>query len=93
MKCGPGGWSSDELPWYKEGAVELSERFRRVKKANWFALIGAQGDSEHHHFTIGDKTGPFTITEDSDLYLFANDLPIMYFNNDNSLKVTITRKS
>ncbi len=63
----------------------------KVQDAAWFALIGAQGDNEKRLFALGDSSKSFIITKNSDLYLFANDLPFMYFNNENSLKVTITR--
>ena len=91
VECGPGGWESDELPWYKEGVVEFAERLRRVKDAKWFALIGAFADEDDDLFLIGDKNIPFTAPRDADLYLFANDIKSKYGNNTGSLKVTITR--
>ena len=91
VECGPGGWKSDELPWYKEGVVEFAERFRRVKEANWFALIGALGDEDDNLFVIGDNSSPFPVRRDADLYLFANNMKSKYGNNTGSLKVTITR--
>lgn len=91
MECGPGGWETRELPWYKEGVVDFAERFRRAKAANWFALIGAHGDEDDDLIEIGDKKEVFAARKDADLYLFANDMPSKYENNDGSLIVTVTR--
>ncbi len=89
--CGPGGWKSDELPWYQEGIVQFAERFRRLPDVNWFALVGALGDEDDELFLIGDKREPFTAPRDVDLYLFANDMPSKHDNNKGTLMVTITR--
>ena len=89
--CGPDGWESEDLPWYKEGIVKAFEKRRRLKDANWFALVGALNDEEDELFLIGDGNEPYTSPKDADLYLFANDMPSKYGNNDGSLMVTITR--
>lgn len=36
IECGPEGWTSDQLPWYKEPIVRLFEKERRHPDANWF---------------------------------------------------------
>lgn len=91
IECGSAGWESEELPWYKEGIVKAFEKRRRVKNANWFALVGALGDEDDELFLIGDRTEPYIAPKDTDLYLFANDMPSKYSNNDGFLMVTITR--
>jgi len=91
ITCGPAGWESEQLPWYKEGIVKAFEKRRRLKGANWFALIGALGDEDIELFLIGDKAEPYKAPHDAELYLFANDLPSKYHNNKGSLLVTITR--
>ena len=91
IACGSAGWKSEDLPWYKEGIVKLFENHRRLKDANWFALVGALGDEDDDLFLIGDSTEPYTATRDADLYLFANDMPSRYGNNKGFLTVTITR--
>lgn len=93
IKCGPAGWKSEDLPWYKEGIVKLLENLRRLEDANWFALIGALDDEDDDLFLIGDSTEPYTATREADLYLFANDMPSRYGNNKGFLTVTITRKA
>ena len=91
IDCGPAGWETEQLPWYKEGFVKLFEKHRRHPKANWFALIGAYGDEDEHLFPIGDNQNSITATRNDELYLFANDMDSRYGNNDGSLQVTITR--
>jgi hypothetical protein len=91
ITCGPAGWESERLPWYKEAFVKAFEKRRRLKDANWFALTGALGDEDDELFLIGDKKTSYTAPHEADLYLFANDMPSRYDNNDGSLKVTITR--
>lgn len=91
ITCGPAGWTSEELPWYKEFFVKAFEKKRRLKNANWFALTGALGDEDDELFPIGDSKDPYTAPHDADLYLFANDMSSRYHNNTGSLMVTITR--
>lgn len=91
IECGPGGWATNDLPAGQREIVELAEQFRRVRDANWFALIAAFGDEDDHLIVIGDSTEPFVAPIDADLYLFANDLMAKYGNNSGSLSVTITR--
>lgn len=90
-ECGPAGWDTDDLPWYKEGAFHVAERFRRLPEANWFALVGAHGDEDDELFLIGESNQPHVAKKDAELYLFANDLPVAYGNNSGSLMVTVTR--
>lgn len=91
INCGPGGWKSDELPWYKEGFVQFAEQYRRLPGANWFALAGALGDEDDELFLIGNNKEPFTVQRNANLYLFANDIPSKYDNNEGSLAVKIVR--
>lgn len=79
---------------YPSGSLffRLCERFRRVPKANWFALIGGIGQTGSGAFVIGHAC-EFEATEDGILYCFANDLPFMYWNNSGWLELTATRVS
>lgn len=92
ITCGPSGWETKDLPWYKEHVVKAFEKSRRLPDANWFALCGALDDEEDDLFLIGDGSQPYSATRDADLYMFANDVPTRYDNNEGSLKVTITRE-
>ncbi len=91
ITCGPAGWKSEQLPWYKESFVKAFESRRRLPDANWFALVGSLGDENDELFLVGDRSDAYQAPEDADLYLFANDMPSKYGNNQGSLKVTITR--
>lgn len=93
IACGPDGWRSEDLPWYKEGAVKFFEDKRRCPQANWFELIGAIGNNGGGFFRIGSG-GPnriYTATQSGDLYAFANDLESKYGNNEGEIFVTISR--
>jgi hypothetical protein len=64
------------------------KRFKHQPEAPWFALMGSIG-KESPCFLVGtglllkpDKAG--------ELFLFANDMPAMYWNNRGSLDITIT---
>lgn len=91
MECGPAGWETKALPWYKEGIVNMFESRRRLKDANWFALVGALADEDDELFLIGDCSKSYVATKDADLYMYANDMPSKYNNNDGQLQVTVTR--
>ena len=95
IKCGPGGWESEDLSWFKEKIVERMEKHRRVPEANWFELIGAIGDEDDKTFRLNEAAGgQEDVAENSgDLYFFANDLKSKYDNNDGDLWVTIERLS
>jgi hypothetical protein len=78
-------------------------RFARVKGASLFQLCGAIGKNDRTLFAIDTRqtwTVPDALPTDDDqqLYLFANDWRIMYFNNrelppeeGGPMRVTITR--
>lgn len=93
--CGPEGWQTEDLPWYKEEVVELLERRRRCPKADWFELIGTVGDDEEHFFRIGrgGEDATYQAPEDGELFAFANDLRTMYGNNHGEIKVQVKRLS
>ena len=95
IECGADGWETEQLPWLKEKLVGLFEDNRRVPEANWFELIGAEGDEDDDKsklFRVGKRV-EHTAKSDADLYLFANDLKSKYDNNEGFLKVTITLRS
>jgi uncharacterized protein (DUF2235 family) len=92
ISCGPSGWTSDQLPWYKEHIVRAFEDKRRVPDANWFELIGSlDDDDDFFRIGAGGADGLYTATRDAELYAFANDLKTRYDNNEGQLEVKITR--
>ena len=91
LDCGPDGWDSKQLPWYKEEVVELFEKRRRHQKANWFEIIGALGDEDDALLRILSEDKTYTAPRDAELYYFANDLDSKYGNNSGSINVTVRR--
>lgn len=93
ITCGPDGWRSEDLPWYKESIVKWFDDNKRCRDANWFELIGSVDDEGDTFFRIGTggQDRVFQATRDADLYAFANDLDAKYDNNEGSLTVTVTR--
>lgn len=97
IECGPDGWETSELSWYKETLVESFEKARRVPDANWLELIGSYGDAKgqhhserDHYFRVGSFK-EFTADRTASLYMFVNDLYTKYGNNEGSIEVEITR--
>jgi hypothetical protein len=93
--CGPDGWKTEDLPWFKEIVVRHVEDKRRVPEANWFELIGSVNEDGNELFRIG-KGGSdhvYTPKRTGDLFCFANDLPSKYGNNRGAMHVVIERVS
>ncbi|OVE81509.1 hypothetical protein BVY04_03065 [bacterium M21] len=93
--CGPEGWESEQLPWYKEGIVKVMESRRRYPEANWFEIIGSVNDDGSELFRIGKggEHATYQPKADGDFYAFANDLKSMYSNNHGEIRMTIRRGS
>ena len=85
ISTGPDGYPSPN--W----VLRLLEKLRRSPNANWFALVGAIGQKEAASFVIG-RDATLQIADDGILYCFANDLPVMYWNNSGLVKLTVTRR-
>jgi hypothetical protein len=66
----------------------LTERWRRMPGARWFALIGAIDQRPETQFLIG-KGCLYEATVNGRLTCFANDLPRFYFNNSGSVLLTV----
>ncbi|MEY2487750.1 MAG: hypothetical protein QOH39_3398 [Verrucomicrobiota bacterium] len=83
-RCGAEGYNSNRMirPW---------ENFRRVPRARWFQLICTVGKSLRSPIIIGSQLINFLPPSPGRLYLFANDLPWMYWNNHGMIAVRITR--
>lgn len=96
--CGPNGWDGGCL-----------QRFNRLPNKPFFLLCGTVGQHDNTAFAIGDGyqddielkwpvPSAALKQEDTQLYLFANDWRLMYFNNHEldatqggPLRVTIHR--
>ena len=90
ISCGADGWTSEQLPWYKEGVIKHFENERRLPVANWFELVGALDDEETDLFRISAGC-EFTAPREADLFTFANDLKTHYGNNSGALRVVAKR--
>lgn len=75
---------------YDAQNLEPFEPYRRVPDANWFALIGSVGLSLDEAFLIGTGT-TYTPSSTGLMFPFANDLPIMYWNNEGDVSLVVTR--
>ncbi|MFQ5346201.1 MAG: phospholipase effector Tle1 domain-containing protein, partial [Mariprofundus sp.] len=80
ISCGPEGWKSEDLPWYKEVVITQFENSRRCPEADWFELVGSVGDNGDQFFRIGQGGDAhiYQARQDGDLYTFANDLRSKY---------------
>jgi hypothetical protein len=71
---------------YEKPSLDRWRRFRRVRSAPWFALIGTVEGRDA--FVIGtDKT--WTATRSGELWCYANDVWFMYWNNRGSVTLEI----
>lgn len=94
VDCGPNGWKSEQLPWFKEEIVEFLEKKRRhPKKTDWFEDFGALGDENEELLRILSDDKTYMAPRDAELYFFANDLASKYGNNNGSMNVSIKRIS
>lgn len=83
ITCGPSGYASPA--WY----FRLVERWRRLPKAPWFALVGQMGPSGEP-FLIGSGR-ELALSTAEELLCFANDLPFLYWNNSGTVSLTVTQ--
>ena len=96
-----GEWIDLDIPYTPDGGpsssgkpiqrlvLRLTESFRRRKKDNWFALIGAVGEDESTTFLIGSSLKNFVPIQDGELTCYANDVGWAYFNNKGSVTLTV----
>ena len=70
--------------------LRMSERWRRVPEAWWFALIAATSDDEKRGVAVGTR-GLYEPVAAGTLVFFANDVSFMYFNNSGSVSVSVRR--
>jgi hypothetical protein len=73
-----------------EGYLKPLERFRRAPQQRWFALIGAVNRRKENQFLIGiDRKAKMRAA--GRLYCFANDIPLLYWNNKGVVELKIRR--
>ena len=87
--CGPDGYASCEYPdRVAAGLLRLVEWTRRVRHANWFALIGAVDSDRRNKFVIG-RHALIAARRDGELLCFANDAWFAYGNNSGSIDLVV----
>jgi len=79
--CGSAGYESTPL-------LRPFEGLRRMPSAQWFELVGCVDRRLDQCFAIGDAAQAIAPAAGR-LFLFANDVAFMYWNNTGSLDVTI----
>jgi hypothetical protein len=79
-RCGPAGYSSTNA------LLRIAERSRRVTDQPWFMLIGAI--DKEHCFPIGCHL-VLTAPRSGNLFCFANDVRMMYWNNFHSITLSV----
>lgn len=97
IDSGPEGYERSRLSSpLKRLFFRLTERFRRMPKARWFALVCVIGHEMSTAFLACKAPGDeqeVTMTADGFLNCFANDLPLFYFNNSGSVRLSVKRLS
>ena len=73
-----------------EGYMKALARFRRSPDNPWFALIGAVDRKRDNQFLIGlDRRAKMKAA--GRLFCFANDLPLLYWNNKGYVELSVRR--
>lgn len=89
MTCGPEGYASHDYPnKIASRVLRIVEWTRRVRQANWFALIGAVDSDRRRKFVIG-RAASVTPMRDGELLCFANDFWFAYLNNRGSVDLNV----
>lgn len=87
-----GHWSDAGIECDAEGFerawLRPFERMRRAPKARWFQLIGAVERRLQTPLILGNHAVA-RAPASGRLFLFANDVPFMHWNNSGFLRVTI----
>ena len=90
------GWDTSWLPFYMKW-LALFNHSKRCKSAKWFELIGTirSNNGIEKSFRVGkgiaeNKILMNSLNSDSRLFIFANDNPKRYFNNEGEVYLTIT---
>jgi len=90
ITCGPSGWDGASGGFFSRALLPLL----RVKKLGghtmrYHSLIGCVGKSLDHAFLIGDGCAVRPAV-DGELFAFANDAWLLYWNNQGEIAVTVS---
>jgi hypothetical protein len=84
IECDADGYASPNL------ILKVLEGFRRSPRSRWFALIGAINADEHTLFEIGTER-TLIAPASGILTCYANDGARAYWNNRDSVQLSVTR--
>lgn len=94
IECGAEGWTRADIEegFLKEAVIAASEFRRRSPQSNWFALVGAIGETDDEIFEVLEHTKtPYVPRTSGEFCSFANDIRRFYSNNSGSLSFSVTR--
>jgi hypothetical protein len=92
IDCGPGGFTVGEAPAITRWLVKAGEPHLRFKNGRYFCVIGSVGRDRPSFFLVGTGlTDWSTDGRSGHLECFANDVPIAYWNNKESVQLVVTR--
>jgi hypothetical protein len=92
IKCGPGGFTVDEAHGIAHVIVKAGAPFLRLNNGRYFCVVGSVGRDRSSFFPIGNGIPEWSTNRRSGhLECFANDVPIAYWNNKESVKLVVTR--
>lgn len=83
--------------WYKRvdgngwDAWYVIDRWKRVSGYPIFYLMGCIDKDDQSAFGIGNGPVRWTAPRSGQLYFFANDYPMMYWNNKGQITINISR--
>ena len=84
------GYATDSVKGYSNWILKQSERFRREREAQYFSLIGRVDDDPNTQFDLGKliaENGEYEAVDTGTLTVFANDVPVMYWNNRGAISL------
>ena len=81
---GPEGYPSPNV------LLRIAEWARAVPAEPWFALIGGLDRDRRTDFAVG-RGCDYAPPRSGRLTCFANDVPLMYFNNSGQIQLTVER--
>jgi len=92
IKCGPDGFTVDEVHGVAHVIVKAGAPFLRLNNGRYFCVVGSVGRDRSSFFAIGAGLAEWsTDGRSGDLECFANDVPIAYWNNKESVQLVVTR--
>ena len=91
IRADANGFSSDDAPAISRWLLRATESKRRLPSERWFCLIGTIGRDPRRAFRIGTLLPEWVADgPGGELFCFANDVGFAYWNNEGSVRLTIT---